>query len=595
MLGRSESVLWNIEIKSKGGLIIFINKKSILDRYPNFSTGESDFSSLVLGDFDYVDKTKFIRKWWKSGDKITLVVRPRRFSKSTVLSMVNTFFNSKNLAFHFGGTQILDDLPASLQGVLGNVKSILLNFKNIDAKSPPRLFRTLKDLIMPVFLEHEKEFAAYEKHYGKVSRRGDTLDHCLEFLQTLPSFLNYLYKKTDIKYVVLVDEYDKILADAAKRSEDDEDSSYFDEVLSIYRIFLTAMFKDTPFVERAILTGVLPLAANSVLSAFNNAVKDTFLDKRYDDIFGFTQKEVDAIFSVDSSVTAGVYLSDLDGYNSGDTVVFSPWSIINLSNQLKTNSMVTLGSWISTGNNDWVSYGRSLSEEDVSVVYSLVTGDSHTLRLNSELNYLDRRDSLDNFLTYAFYTGYLTFQDHYGSTVSLSIPNQEVKLAWIQNLNTLVYTDSGNIKWDKILDNMDETPECAQKLQKKLSKLLDECTSSWDLVNRENSYHMWILGMLSTLSGSHKVTSNREAGDGRFDIAVTTVGGKKLRNYVFELKKSNKIAALKDDAEEAIRQVEEQRYQKFFKNKYDMVIIGLAAHKKKIEVKIKIVPYQSRN
>ena len=41
--------------------------------------GKQSFSSLREKNYFFIDKTNFIKEWWKKGDDITLITRPRRF------------------------------------------------------------------------------------------------------------------------------------------------------------------------------------------------------------------------------------------------------------------------------------------------------------------------------------------------------------------------------------------------------------------------------------------------------------------------------------------------------------------------------------
>lgn len=35
-----------------------------------------------------IDKTDFIREWWESADKVTLITRPRRFGKTLNMKFI---------------------------------------------------------------------------------------------------------------------------------------------------------------------------------------------------------------------------------------------------------------------------------------------------------------------------------------------------------------------------------------------------------------------------------------------------------------------------------------------------------------------------
>lgn len=56
------------------------------------SIGKQDYVSLRENHYFYIDKTDFIRQWWKNADDITLITRPRRFGKTLNMSMLNCFF-----------------------------------------------------------------------------------------------------------------------------------------------------------------------------------------------------------------------------------------------------------------------------------------------------------------------------------------------------------------------------------------------------------------------------------------------------------------------------------------------------------------------
>lgn len=56
------------------------------------SIGKEDYVSLRENHYFYIDKTDFIRQWWKNADDITLITRPRRFGKTLNMSMLNCFF-----------------------------------------------------------------------------------------------------------------------------------------------------------------------------------------------------------------------------------------------------------------------------------------------------------------------------------------------------------------------------------------------------------------------------------------------------------------------------------------------------------------------
>ena len=57
--------------------------------------GNQDFEAIQKQGYFYIDKTRFIREWWESGDEVTLITRPRRFGKTLNMSMLEKFFSIK--------------------------------------------------------------------------------------------------------------------------------------------------------------------------------------------------------------------------------------------------------------------------------------------------------------------------------------------------------------------------------------------------------------------------------------------------------------------------------------------------------------------
>ncbi|MWC30653.1 AAA family ATPase [Paenibacillus sp. MMS18-CY102] len=572
---------------------IVSQKSTPLTEPPKFFIGESNFTQYMLGDFVYVDKTLFLKKWWTNGAKVSLIVRPRRFSKTTVMSMVDTWFKCTDAMFPFIGTQIMDEFPDDLMNVRGTVESIFMTFKDIHATSWQGLYSGLSRCFNGVRIEYMDEYREYKQFFSEneVPLEEDYESRITFLLDEFVMFMRYLSKVKDRKLIILIDEYDKILMDA---SSPVGGSIYFDKVLAIYRNFLNSLLKDTPFVERAILTGVLPLAANSVLSAFNNAVKDSFLAATYEDTFGFTPEETDVLTSGWMKEEERSDLNDLlYGYTSGNSIVYNPWSVINRITSIANGDPSAMNTWSSSGNTDWIEYHQTLNEEETESVSSLLMGELVTVPINHELSYKDSVSNFTNFLTYAFYTGYLSFAEATSELVSFRVPNKEVLNAWIYNLNKLVNIGTTH-NWATILDGLNASPESEDELEAILHDLLDQSGSYWDIGVKENAYHLWILGLMCSLTGSHKISSNREAGAGRFDIAVVPLSGfKKARNYVFELKQSSNVSSLTEDATMAVKQVKDNRYYRFFENDNDIVIIGLSAFRKELDVKIEICKRES--
>ena len=55
--------------------------------------GGSDFDEIIEENAPFIDKTMFIKDWMEDTAKVSVVLRPRRFGKSTNLSMLKSFFS----------------------------------------------------------------------------------------------------------------------------------------------------------------------------------------------------------------------------------------------------------------------------------------------------------------------------------------------------------------------------------------------------------------------------------------------------------------------------------------------------------------------
>ena len=97
--------------------------------------GIQDFETIVSNHYFYIDKTRFIRDWWESGDSVTLITRPRRFGKTITMSMVERFFsvNYADGGSIFEGLDIWED--EKYRRLQGTYPVISLSFADIKEKS----------------------------------------------------------------------------------------------------------------------------------------------------------------------------------------------------------------------------------------------------------------------------------------------------------------------------------------------------------------------------------------------------------------------------------------------------------------------------
>ena len=110
---------------------------------------------------------------------------------------------------------------------------------------------------------------------------------------------------------------------------------------------------------------------------------------------------------------------------------------------------------------------------------------------------------------------------------------------------------------------------------------------SYHDLQKENSYHMMMLGMCLCLNKNYEIISNREVGKGRDDLILKSKDEKKT-SFVLEFKylkedKKDLEEKLEKLANEAIQQIKDNKYDYGLKGK--VIYIGLAHHGKDVSIK----------
>ena len=94
-----------------------------------------------------------------------------------------------------------------------------------------------------------------------------------------------------------------------------------------------------------------------------------------------------------------------------------------------------------------------------------------------------------------------------------------------------------------------------------ISEQLMDTISYFDYA--ESYYHGFLSGLL-TNNGRYSVISNRESGNGRPDLVLKTKAIRKGNVIILELKAAGSIAEMESKCEEALQQIEDQKYAQGF-------------------------------
>ncbi len=275
--------------------------------------GIQTFEKIAQGNYCYVDKTHFVRKLLDEGTYYFLS-RPRRFGKSLFLSTLRAAFEGRKELFQ--GLFLYDNWDWSQSNPV-----VHISFGSGVARSVEELQETCDEILY----DHSRTFGI---EYHKSSSKG----RFAELIQTL-------YEKTGRRVVVLVDEYDKPILDSIENTE--MAITLREELKNFYSVIKDA----DPYIEFVFITGVSKFSKVSLFSGLNN-LKDISIDKRFSDICGYTQEELERVFSqrLDKNVNLAEVKNWYNGYSWLGQHVYNPFDIL-----LYLDSKVFQSFWFETG------------------------------------------------------------------------------------------------------------------------------------------------------------------------------------------------------------------------------------------------------
>ena len=397
-----------------------------------------------------------------------------------------------------------------------------------------------------------------------------------EYLTALQFLSEYLCSCYEKRTVILIDEYDVPL-------ENSYFCGFYNEMVSFIRSLFESALKTNDTLEFAVITGCLRISKESIFTGLNNLNIISILDRSYAEHFGFTQSEVDQMLShyglEQKRETVKIWY---DGYQFGDTEVYNPWSVINYINSCyKNRNEFCRPYWSNTSSNSIV---RTLVEKaDLSVrqeIEALIAGNTIEKPVHEDITYDDMDSTQDNLWNFLLFTGYLkkVKERQNGETIymEMAIPNTEVLYIY---KNTVLRWFEDQIKAKELLPFYDSilNGEC-EKIAEILSENLMETISFYDY--QESYYHGFLAGMLKNM-GNYIVLSNRESGNGRPDILIKdpSVKGKAV---IIEIKTAKTYQQLEEKCREALRQIEDHKYEEILKQEgyQDILKYGIAFYKK---------------
>ena len=547
--------------------------------------GESDFKSLRIKNYYYIDKTMYIKDIIDNSSKVVLVTRPRRFGKTLNMSMLKYYFDcrQKDNRKLFNGLKIMEQ-EEKYTSKLGAYPVIYLTLKDAGLMTYEMMIMQLKTIMMELFYEHkellEGEMSEGERTIFNKILSANATD--IDLLNSLKMLSKIMYQYYDKPVMLLLDEYDVPLQNAYVEG-------YYDEAVKFFKTFYGVTFKDNPYLEKTVITGVSRVAKESIFSGANNFKVYTVLDNEFADDFGITEQEMDKViedFEVqdDKEEIKRWY----DGYKIGEVEgIYNPWSILNYLTDRKL-----MPYWVNTSSNDLIKLILKNSETVKEKIERLLKDEAIEVKIDLETVIVGIENNEDNIWGLMLGTGYLKVEE----TINVSegiykvkLPNYEIKLLFSQIIddwfrNKVIGNDLKSILKDLITLNLKE-------YEKKFNILVREMFSYMDVGENtaENFYHAFVLGMLVGLKDSYYVNSNRESGIGRYDIMLEPKD-KNGNSFIMEFKVMEDMEekTIEETIENAKKQIEEKGYEQNLKERGFKNITKMVYAFKGKEVKMEV-------
>ena len=550
----------------------------------NIPVGVSDFEEIRKNGYYYIDKSGLVRELLsRTGTKVTLITRPRRFGKTLGMSMLESFFDiRKDSRALFEGLEISEN-QALCDAWMNQYPTIFVSFRQVDGLNFTGAYDMLTWVISELYKEHHylldsDSIGTSDKEIAKQLEWGQaSMKDMKGSLMLLTRMMQRHYGKP---IILLIDEYDVPVAKA-------NNNGYYNEMLDVMKGLMQAL-KDNQALRFAVVTGCLKIAKESIFTGTNNFVSDTITNSRLNEYFGFVQSEVDQLLN-DAGLTeqADNIRKWYDGYHFGDFDVYCPWDVMNYMLELQRNPKARpVSYWKNTSDNaiirSFIEYaGGTITNK----LETLMAGGCIVQRVDENLTYDYLHSSEENLWSTLYLTGYLTkarkgdYKDELpDGMAALMIPNAEIKE--IFETTVIKWFDDSTKKWNRnaLFDAVWNGD--SERITKEMNALLRRTISYHDY--REDFYHAFLAGIFT--GAGYMVDSNKEHGEGRSDVVI--YDSMNARVAIFEAKYTKVLENLGSACDTALRQIDDRMYAN--EEDYDQILCyGISFFKKRCMVKKK--------
>ena len=346
----------------------------------------------------YIDKTgllEFLNKKIGTNAKYISVSHARRFGKSHAAGMIDAYYS-------LGSDS--EELFADTEIAAKDSFREHLNKYNVIHLDVSTFWDYYKDNIVEKIAEYV--YDEFKKKYE---------DH-LDYTKNMSAVLMSIYEQTQIPFVIIIDEWDCVIRNAADNQG----------LVHRYLQFLHSLFKSEEskkFLALAYITGILPIKKIRDESALNNFDEYTMVSSApITQYYGFTQKEVKDLcekYDMDFETTKAWY----NGYLIDGMHMYNPNSVSRAMIKHKFDSY-----WRNTSSfesiNTFINMNFDGLKDDI---LNMLAGGNADVEIGTFRNDLSDIVSKDEALTALIHLGYLGYD---AEDLSAYVPNYEVASAY---------------------------------------------------------------------------------------------------------------------------------------------------------------------
>ena len=503
--------------------------------------GSSSFKKMRVENNLYIDKTRFIEHFLLEPNSVQLVVRQRRLGKSLNMDTLRCFLTDSEDNRHLFAGAYIEKSPVWNQA--NSAPVFFFDFKNLDRVNYKAQIQNkiVEYVYNYVGVRNLKDYTKYAFDRYMAGDGGDTNGFLL---------LSEIVFETTGKYsYILIDEYDKLLMD-------NHNNDAYDEIKEYETGLLSAGLKGNRYLKKALLTGVMRVSRESILSGLNNlSTYSLFADKVYTSDFGLSEAEIQELREC-CDFDAAKLKDWYDGIKINGRSLYNIYSVFSYMREGAYKNY-----WGRSGAIDMIS--GLLDESRRETIMRLLNGETINTYVSDRISLNELAAEPDDNVVYSLLTqaGYLSLEhideSNYGA---VKIPNKELAYVWKDYILSSVVKKGASLK--TMFDNIDNLDHFSNDVE----YFLNDRLSYFDMESKpgngtvsEKTYHVFMLGLLSAyedISFIKPPFSNRESGDGRYDIMLV----RKDLAIVFEFKSTDDVDNLASLAAEGLKQIDEKRY-----------------------------------